>query len=306
MNRYLLLCLIGLGTGLTLFRMGTAQSSPQSSGLIFSHKLHVVENEMDCLDCHPGAVRSEQGMDDLFPEMAACGDCHDVEAEEECGLCHQQPEEVALIPRVDTYNRLFSHRQHAVAGLACQTCHPRVKDKDRVTAYDLPDMASCMDCHDRRGLWTDCRSCHLPDEPLKPVSHGPDFEHRHADLARLQNRSLTAGKDCRLCHQTRDCQRCHEGDNLERFTHPLNYAFTHALEAQGRQKDCSSCHRDRMFCVDCHRDFQVMPHNHVAGWSNRIPGDGGRHRWEALNDLEACLACHQSNAEQICQPCHGK
>ena len=306
MNRYLFIGLIGLAWGNAFFYGATAQPSPQKTGFIFSHQLHAFENEMECVDCHPQALSSERGMDDLLPPKAVCSDCHDVEASAECRICHQQPDQIKLIPRVDTYSQLFSHRQHAVAGLGCEVCHSQVKRKDRVGTYDLPDMGRCMACHDRRGLWTGCRGCHLPDESLKPLSHGPDFEHRHADLARLQNPSLMAGKSCRLCHQKQDCQRCHEGDNLERFTHPLNYAFTHALEAQGHQKDCFSCHRNRGFCVDCHREFQVMPHTHAAGWSNRIPGDGGRHRWEALNDLDACLACHLSNAEQICQPCHGK
>ncbi len=296
--RLLMIALLGGGTAVW------GQVDPGAGGLIFSHKTHVVTNGMACEDCHALALNSLSGRDDLFPDMDACGECHDVEAEEECEICHRQPDDVVLIARVDDYSRLFSHRGHLAAGLECPACHPTVSRKDRVTAYDLPDMGGCMGCHQRRNVETDCRSCHSPEESLRPLSHGPDFEHRHADLARLQNRSLTAGKDCGLCHRVSECQRCHEGDNLDRLTHPLNYAFTHALEAQGRQKDCTGCHADRLFCVECHRDQNVLPHNHTAGWTNRIPNDGGRHRWEAQRDLDACMACHESNAEEICRPCH--
>ena len=83
---------------------------------------------------------------------------------------------------------------------------------------------------------------------------------------------------------------------------PLNYQFTHALEAQGKESECSACHTERSFCIECHRDNNILPHNHTAGWINTI--DGGRHKTEAEIDLESCMACHEQNADQICQPCH--
>ncbi len=105
------------------------------------------------------------------------------------------------------------------------------------------------------------------------------------------------------CHQQSFCQDCHEGDNLDRLTHPHNFEFTHALAAQGKERECAVCHTQRSFCIDCHRDNLVLPHNHPSGWTNQI--DGGRHRLEAMSDLENCMACHEQNADQICQPCHG-
>ncbi len=146
----------------------------------------------------------------------------------------------------------------------------------------------------------------MPGDKLKPISHTPNFTHTHGDMARLNVREMNADMDCATCHKPKFCQDCHEGDNLDRLTHPLNYEFTHSLDAQGKERECAVCHTERQFCVNCHIDNQVLPKNHTAGWVNRIPNDGGRHRVEALNDIEACMACHQQNADQICQACHGQ
>jgi hypothetical protein len=144
--------------------------------------------------------------------------------------------------------------------------------------------------------------CHGPEENLVPTNHSPDFLNAHADLAR-NGSPIDGDKTCQTCHDTNYCQDCHEGDNLERQTHPLNYNVTHALDAQINQMLCQSCHTDRQECVDCHNANQVLPHSHVPGFVN--PVDGGLHAMEAESDLESCISCHASNAEQICQPCHG-
>jgi hypothetical protein len=114
---------------------------------------------------------------------------------------------------------------------------------------------------------------------------------------------FSSNMTCATCHQQSFCQKCHEGENLDNTTHPMNYAFTHALEAQGKEKTCTVCHQDRQFCNDCHRDYQVFPHNHQQpGWA--VPNTGGLHVMEAENDLESCISCHEMNAQEVCQPCH--
>ena len=145
----------------------------------------------------------------------------------------------------------------------------------------------------------------MPGENLKPASHVLDFNHNHAVLARIAEKETSANMNSNSCHQQSFCQDCHEGDNLNRFSHPLNYEFTHSLDAISKKVDCTSCHVDRQFCNDCHTENNLMPFNHTVGWVNNIPGDGGRHSIEAMTDLENCASCHESNAETVCQPCHG-
>lgn len=272
--------------------------------LKFSHKLHVVDNEIECQTCHSQAENSLTGSDNLLPDMETCGDCHDIEDENNCKQCHSNPEEPQAVPRIEKYSKKFPHQKHLATGLTCDNCHGDIKELESTVAQILPTMTECIACHQEKTASTQCETCHLPNENLKPLSHSPNFIHTHSDLARNDATDISGNKKCSTCHQTNFCQDCHEGDNLDRRTHPLNYQFTHALQAQGKEKECSTCHTERSFCIDCHRDNQIMPHNHVAGWA--LPNVGGRHKDEAANDLESCMACHEQNAEQICQKCHGK
>lgn len=39
---------------------------------------------------------------------------------------------------------------------------------------------------------------------------------------------------------------------LPERVHELNYRFTHPLDAEGKETECSVCHRFESFCSDCH------------------------------------------------------
>jgi len=289
-----------------LFLSGILLSnSTEQIELKFSHKLHTIEEELECNTCHESGTISITGKDNLLPEMETCSDCHDIEAEDNCGLCHGDVDDPEEVPRIETYMQNFSHKRHVESGFDCQNCHDPVKWKTSVETYILPNMVSCINCHEEKAAPRECSECHLPEESLLPVSHNLDFKHNHSDLAISEDPTILKDKKCSTCHSVNYCQDCHEGDNLDRTTHPLNYQFTHSLEAQVKDVECSTCHTDRLFCIECHRDNHIMPHNHSPGWVNQIPDDGGRHAVEAEIDLESCMACHEQNAEQICQPCHG-
>ena len=274
----------------------------ETTELIFSHQYHVDEEGLDCVDCHEGAEESDTGLDNLLPDMEVCADCHDVDDDDTCNNCHTDPDNPREIVRIDTYSQMFSHQRHVDGALTCEQCHAEVAQKTDVLPVILPTMVACLDCHESHGVDEECAVCHTPNDRLTPLNHAGDFLHAHSDLARSEA-PMVAGKTCQTCHDEDYCQDCHEGENLDRLTHPLNYELTHALEAQANDKTCTTCHTDQMFCIDCHRDNLVLPHNHTAGWA--IPIDGGRHRIEALNNIETCIACHEDNAERICQPCHG-
>ena len=52
----------------------------------FSHMLHA--EQMDCADCHTNVPQSTKLSDRLLPEKEICAECHDVEDEDNCDLCH--------------------------------------------------------------------------------------------------------------------------------------------------------------------------------------------------------------------------
>ena len=238
--------------------------------------------------------------------MEVCADCHDVDDESNCNQCHSNVEEPAAATRIVDYNTLFSHEKHIGADLECTTCHGQVDGIGIGQHMKLPDMVACMDCHQTKSVSIDCRTCHTANERIKPESHDLAFLRTHGNISTAFVSQAQMGKDCATCHTTNFCQDCHEGENIDRFAHPLNYEFTHALSAQGKERNCTTCHEDREFCSSCHLSNNVLPYNHKSGWTNNIKGDGGRHKIEAIVDLENCMTCHEHNADQVCQQCHNK
>ncbi|HLE56529.1 MAG TPA: cytochrome c3 family protein, partial [Rhodothermia bacterium] len=188
--------------------------------LIFSHRLHVEDQDLDCSDCHGGVAGSEMGTDNLLPEMAVCADCHDVENEDECGTCHSNVDDPREVPRIETFSTMFSHKRHIDADVACEDCHSGIAQIELASAEVLPGMVKCLDCHDQHAVTSvECSLCHAPSDRLAPLSHGPDFIRAHSDIART-NAPVNGDKTCQTCHDVNYCQDCHEGDNLDRLSHP--------------------------------------------------------------------------------------
>jgi len=270
--------------------------------LIFSHKSHA-EMEFECITCHGSVEESESGTDNNLPEMDICMACHDGEtASEECEYCHKDPDNAQTYPRVDIYHKMFAHKNHLVRDMTCSVCHYGVAEVDIATVAHLPTMRVCLACHQSDFTPRACEKCHEDFKQLKPEDHGYTWLSMHREKAKIDEQG------CADCHTPDYCQSCHQAENLEGRTHDLNYMYNHSLDARGKQFDCASCHETRSFCSDCHREHMVMPISHSrVNWSNTIPGDGGRHKVEARQDLESCVACHDAGgSDPICADCHVK
>lgn len=284
---------------IVVFTLLLAQN--QKSGMKFDHRIHA-DQEIECTVCHQTAPESKTGADNLIPEMSVCADCHDVESEDHCKTCHLDLDNNPIGKRIEIYSKKFSHEKHLNTGLACENCHGMTQTSGEVS---LPGMKTCMDCHESKAVSNDCMVCHEAGENLKPGSHAGDFLRNHGMMARSGSVNKAMVAECSTCHSDETCQECHQGENLDRLTHPLNFAFTHSLQARGKEKQCMTCHTEPSFCVECHAENQVMPWTHRAGWVNTIPGDGGRHKIEARIDMENCIACHEGSGTITCQRCHG-
>lgn len=278
-----LLCLAGAAA---------AQDGPDT--IIFPHGFHF-ENDAACLDCHDG-VEASVTADDVFrPDMDACADCHEVDDDETCTMCHTQPDEAGDYEALIYGAALFSHAAHMGAGMECAACHGDPAADQPL----LPGKADCRICHETAEDYGDCRLCHASGTELLPVSHDAAWSAHHGIVARDdQDR-------CAQCHTQTTCQECHAGDNVRPRSHPLNYAFSHAMDARSNSMECAVCHEDPRYCTACHLAERVLPTSHSqTGWVNG--GDGGRHAQDGVFEIESCIACHDGGeASPACAACHG-
>jgi len=266
------------------------------SGIEFDHVLHAEDAGMDCESCHEAAWTSSAGTDLLLPEKDTCADCHDVDDDENCGLCHIDVDDPWGYAEVEPKVDLFSHVAHVEAGQECSACHGEV---DALVA--APAKSECRSCHVTAADYQDCSVCHSEGAEFVPSSHGAGWHLWHGVEAGHDQ------QDCSNCHAQVDCQDCHAGDNVAPRTHELNYAFEHSLDARASSIECSTCHMDAGFCADCHRVNNVLPRNHSRGDWLLPGGNGGAHGTEALLEIEGCISCHdQGSSDPLCAECHGR
>jgi len=181
----------------------------------FSHEIHVVENEMSCVECHPAITRGA-----TMPKLSVCLDCHDEDiaasygasptshfgdfqhehqfmaraSSGECALCHGQSDDCS-----------FCHHGENVDFLAHDRNHRYLHALDARKGTE-----NCYSCH---GSQDYCNGCHL-DAGVKPVSH---FEE---GFGYGVNHALAAEEDLE------SCVMCHDGPEPPGECigcHPVNY-----------------------------------------------------------------------------------
>ncbi len=300
----------------------------------FSHKLHLEDVGAECSTCHPAADTSQTAQDFLLPLMDQCAECHDVEDDEECTMCHideEQLEPYAEPTRIVSFN----HKNHLERGLTCTNCHEGLEEAEAPSTSHLPTMLSCLTCHNDTKAPNACTNCHPQIENLKPQSHREvDWFKQH----KREVRSTEPASQCAACHSENDCQTCHAAVGLQttkgaflrplsenrlspatkngvvkQNVHELNYRFIHAIDFRSRRLDCFSCHDQKQFCADCHQKNQEAGFRSPIPLSHRSPdftrigagSGGGLHAELAEKDIETCAACHDvTGADPVCITCH--
>lgn len=160
----------------------------EAGDVVFSHGVHMIFAS-SCEQCHPEPWTwqlSPPGTMTMGPMYGtdSCGRCHDGQAAFDataCDRCHDTgamaaPPELAegsypedrSWPGTDEFGTVvFSHTRHAIAGEACDACHPFLFPERGIEAGQLkmaPMYAgqSCGRCHDgeRTFAATDCGGCH--------------------------------------------------------------------------------------------------------------------------------------------------
>lgn len=264
-----------------LFQPGRAQTQER-----FDHWQHR-DLFPKCTSCHAGA---QDQAEPLWPQTAACADCHDGVIEET--VSWRQP---SAPPRT---NLRFTHRDHAEAVrrktgpdslLDCRSCHAE-PGADRMKVR-LAVAQNCLDCHGIRAPHlsapdSSCATCHVSlaravrltradvaDFPV-PESHkikGFAFE-GHGRLA--EGKAATpVSAACATCHARDFCSECHVNapevaaiqalapdprslaikSELKPPPSHADPAFLrrHGSEARESAATCASCHTQES-CLACH------------------------------------------------------
>ena len=209
-------------------------STSRSANLKFSHRLHLVEAEATCLNCHNLVTNSSSAEDNNLPSEEACLSCHDGEkAGNECTLCHVDPQRGQTF---ESPQRLFhfDHEFHLLLGNfapllaavidggsylgtlenirsylntdnACEACHRALHEVDFSGPANLPQMADCLVCHNQIDPPFSCKLCHLPGSSILPATHTSNYIDLHSSVGFEFDRD-----SCAICHGTNfTCMGCH-------------------------------------------------------------------------------------------------
>ena len=156
---------VALGAaGFAVGRIHLRPQDPVVQPIAFNHLIHA--EDLECETCHEGAQSS---MHSGLPGLSTCVLCHEeplTESAEEAKIgrlvSDGQEQVFRKLFRLPD-NVYYTHRQHAgVAELECETCHGNIAQTE--TPPETPllriTMDFCLDCHEHRGVSTDCTRCH--------------------------------------------------------------------------------------------------------------------------------------------------
>lgn len=313
--------------------------SANSELIKFSHSLHA--EMMDCADCHMDAAEATSLNAMLIPGKPVCADCHDVEDDDNCELCHY--EDVFEPLEQPESELIFNHKFHFVdQELACTECHKGFDEIDYGFEAEQgnPPMIQCYSCHNPVGVaLNECEVCHQETgNGLVPEDHKTALfmeEHKFS--------AMSSEADCQMCHDNETCESCHVGTTMitdantnsdfwtpyspHKFlnnnakqkintVHDFNYRFTHGIDARSKAMECQTCHETQTFCAECHNTtgdggdyaaggFVPLSHTQPNFTTFGYGSGGGQHAVFARRDIESCQSCHDTQgADPNCIMCH--
>ncbi len=273
---------------------------PQRHTPAFSHKLHVIEQELKCTVCHKTASKGEQaGM----PTIKSCMKCHE-------GLDEKKTPEHRIDrflkddqPQFSNVTALskeikFSHKVHGDAKVQCATCHKGIEISTLVSSRLKLSMKDCLDCHAQTHVGNSlistnsCNVCHTDiNKQWKPESHKADWKLLHGRAAGFRGDKLA--DNCSLCHTQQSCSQCHKAEapaNHTNFWRERGHGITADLD----RSTCKVCHNENT-CIRCHQSTPPASHHgnfesqHCQGCHLPLKDNG-------------CIACHRNTNSHLAAP----
>lgn len=267
------------------------------------HSGHVLNQELDCNDCHDPSKPDFSGVD-----TGVCTACH----EEQSAIAH-----------------MGSEREPT----ACFDCHSFKFESDADGPWDCVRCHGPFDTATHQGLAMHnsiaCSNCHDPHEPVADTVGECTDCHREIDLRHGRPELSGTCADCHgghsLATDAASCMQCHgEQDPVV----PRTATFG------GGHDSCATCHQGHSFsartavsCTSCHAQTVVLAQDKVrahdectschAAHAVRTAGDSTCKRCHAdvtsthpAMDGKNCVSCHEPHPERVtqialsCSGCH--
>lgn len=181
-------------------RLGRQQDYAPDQPIKFSHKVHVGENNIDCMYCHTTAEYSKSAG---IPAPNLCMNCHILIRE---GTNSGKFEIAKIVDAVENKKPVewvrihnlpdhvfFSHAVHVSSGkLDCIQCHGQVQEMDIMKQHSDLSMGWCVNCHRETNV-------HFEDN-----AYYDDYIKLHEDLRAGRIDTIKAAdigaNDCMRCH----------------------------------------------------------------------------------------------------------
>lgn len=243
------LCLVSL-----LLLVG-CEDRDGDSGLPFSHRHHIEDEELTCENCHKGADKGNP----TKPTVETCMKCHK-------GLDEKKPVERRLasylvngqLPGQAAEAKApsdikFSHQAHLGAKLQCVNCHKDVAKSKSLSGNMKPSMKDCVTCHSKVenvNVKNNCAYCHKTiRRDVKPEDHKANWKQLHGKAMGFLTKD--SAERCETCHTQEWCFRCHRQEKPRNHN---NYwkERGHTIAVDLDRQSCKVCHNPE-FCIRCHR-----------------------------------------------------
>lgn len=256
----------------------------------FGHRLHIEEEDLECLDCH---LYAEDDEDPGYPKLKQCNLCHK-EIDQELGdefkvkVFYEEGRYLLTNPHGFDDEVVFSHLAHVEAYEEdCTICHVGIDENEQPNRLEPYKMAECVQCHQDEGRQDDCDACHQQvNTDWTPPGHDLAWERMHGVVARSGSCAAETANDCALCHTEQNCDTCH--NEVQPANHGTYFKKRgHGLMAQVDRGACVTCHAPD-YCDRCHQETEPISHTGMFG------GTKSNH----------CVGCHLPIQGESCYTCH--
>jgi hypothetical protein len=252
----------------------------------FSHRRHVVEEKLECVNCHADALASDvPGM----PAPDTCVVCHDgIDAEKpperHVDTLFHDEEFAAVRASALSGEVVFPHGRHA-SKEACADCHRGIETNEAAADLHPLRMDDCTACHASKKVASDCSTCHKEiTADWKPPSHESNWKKMHGPTVRAHLEATV--ERCVLCHTESTCSECHQIEAPANHN-PFWRQRGHGIASMVDRENCAACHEPTS-CERCHAE--AKPRNHTPSWGSPTNGH--------------CVSCHQPLSAEACNACH--